>query len=93
MIEIIVSLTLLLSNQGYTSKEINCTMNLVKIESNFHLHSRNSTSGAYGLFQLMNVKTKLSIEQQVARFDRYVKHRYSGSVCKALAHQKLKNWY
>ena len=93
MIEIIVSLTLLLSNQGYTNKEINCTMNLVKIESNFHLHSRNSTSGAYGLFQLMNVKTKLSMKQQVARFDRYVKHRYSGSVCKALGHQKLKHWY
>ena len=93
MIEVIVSLTLLLSGSGYTNKEINCTMNLVKIESNFHLHSKNSKSGAYGLFQLMNVKTKLSIKQQVARFDRYVKHRYSGSVCKALEHQKLNNWY
>jgi uncharacterized protein YdiU (UPF0061 family) len=54
VIEVIVSLTLLLSNQGYTNKEINCTMNLVKVESNFHLHSKNSKSGAYGLFQLMN---------------------------------------
>jgi hypothetical protein len=93
VIEIIVALTLLLSNQGYSTKEINCTMNLVKQESNFHLHSKNSKSGAYGLFQLMNVKTKLSMKQQVARFDRYVKHRYFGSVCKALEHQKLNNWY
>jgi len=93
VIEVIVALTLLLSNQGYSAKEINCTMNLVKQESNFHLHSKNSKSGAYGLFQLMNVKTKLSMNQQVARFDRYVKHRYSGSVCKALEHQRLKNWY
>jgi len=68
-------------------------MNLVKIESNFHLHSKNSQSGAYGLFQLMNVKTKLSMNQQVARFDRYVKHRYSGSVCKALGHQIKSGWY
>jgi len=93
VIEVIVSLTLLLSNQGYTNKEINCTMNLVKAESNFHLHSKNSKSDAYGLFQLMNVKTKLSMNQQVARFNRYVKHRYSGSVCKALEHQKQNNWY
>lgn len=68
-------------------------MNLVKIESNFHLHSKNSKSGAYGLFQLMNVKTKLSLNQQVARFDRYVKYRYSGSVCKALNHQIKYHWY
>jgi hypothetical protein len=93
VIEIIVALTLMLTNQGYSQQEVNCTMNLVKQESNFHLHSKNSKSGAYGLFQLMNVKTKLSMNQQVARFDRYVKHRYSGSVCKALEHQKLNNWY
>lgn len=68
-------------------------MSLVQKESNFNLHSKNSKSGAYGLFQLMNVKTKLSMQQQVDRFDRYIQHRYSGSICKALAHQKLKNWY
>lgn len=93
MIDIIVALTLMLTSQGYSQQEIICTMNLVKIESNFHLHSKNSKSGAYGLFQLMNVKTKLSLNQQVARFDRYVKHRYSGSVCKALNHQLKHNWY
>jgi len=93
VIEIIVSLTLMLSNSGYTEKEIQCTMSLVKQESNFNLHSRNSQSGAYGLFQIMNIKGKMSMKSQVARFDKYIKHRYSGSVCKALAHQKLKNWY
>jgi hypothetical protein len=93
VIEIIVSLTLMLSSIGYTDKEIQCTMSLVKQESNFNLHSRNSKSGAYGLFQIMNIKSNLSIKSQVARFDKYIKHRYSGSVCKALAHQKLKNWY
>ena len=93
MISIIVALTLMLTNQGYSQQEVVCTMNLVQIESNFHLHSKNSKSGAYGLFQLMNVKTKLSLNQQVARFDRYVKHRYSGSVCKALNHQTKYHWY
>ena len=93
MIEVIVALTLLLSNAGYSQQEINCTMNLVKAESNFNLHSRNSSSGAYGLFQIMNIKNKMSINQQFTRFDKYIKHRYSGSVCKALSHQKLKKWY
>lgn len=93
MIEIIVSLTLLLSGTGYTNNEIQCTMSLVKQESNFHLHSRNSKTGAYGLFQIMNIKTNMSMKSQVARFNKYIKARYSGSVCKALAHQQLKNWY
>jgi hypothetical protein len=93
VINIIVALTLMLTNQGYSQQEVVCTMNLIKIESNFHLHSKNSKSGAYGLFQLMNVKTKLSLNQQVARFNRYVEHRYSGSVCKALDHQYKFHWY
>jgi hypothetical protein len=93
VINLIVALTLMLTNQGYSQQEVVCTMNLIKIESNFHLHSKNSKSGAYGLFQLMNVKTKLSLNQQVARFNRYVEHRYSGSVCKALDHQSKFHWY
>jgi hypothetical protein len=93
MISVIVSLTILLSNHGYSQQEIQCAMKLVKAESNFNLHSRNSTSGAYGLFQIMNIKTKLSMKDQVSRFDRYLKSRYSGSACKALDHHKIKNWY
>jgi hypothetical protein len=93
VIEIIVALTLLLSGQGYSQQEVNCAMNLVKAESNFHLHSRNTQSGAYGLFQLMNVKGQLSMKNQVIRFDRYIKSRYDGSICKALLHQKTKRWY
>jgi hypothetical protein len=93
LVEVIVALTLLLSNTGYTQQEIKCTMNLVKAESNFNLHSRNSSSGAYGLFQILNIKKKMSMKQQVVRFDKYVNHRYSGDACKAWSHQKLKKWY
>jgi len=93
VIEIIVALTLLLSGQGYSQQEVNCAMSLVQAESNFHLHSKNTKSGAYGLFQLMNVKGQLSMKNQVIRFDRYIKSRYDGSICKALVHQKTKHWY
>jgi hypothetical protein len=93
LIEVIVALTLLLSNQGYSQQEIQCAMNLVKAESNFNLHSINTSSGAYGLFQLMNVKTKLTMKSQVTRFDRYIKSRYNGSICSALNHHNKTGWY
>lgn len=93
MISVIVTLTLLLSNLGYTEKEIQCTMQLVQKESNFNLHSRNKTSGAYGLFQIMNIKGTLTLPAQVARFDKYLKKRYNGSSCQAWQHFQLKNWY
>ena len=93
MISIIVTLTLLLSNTGYTEKEIQCTMNLVQKESNFNLHSRNKTSGAYGLFQILNIKGQLSLPRQVERFDKYIKKRYNGDTCQAWKHFQIKNWY
>lgn len=93
VLEIIVSLTLLLSQAGYTEKDIQCTMSLVQRESNFNLHSRNSTTGAYGLFQIMRINKHLSLKEQVKRFDRYIQHRYQGSPCLALKHFKTKNWY
>jgi len=93
MISVIVTLTLLLSNLGYTEKEIQCTMQLVQKESNFNLHSRNNKSGAYGLFQIMNIKGTLTMPRQVERFDKYLKKRYNGNPCQAWDHFKLKNWY
>ena len=93
MLEVIVALTLMLTNAGVSQKEVVCTLELVKIESNYNLHSTNSSSGAYGLFQLMGVDKKLSMKQQVVRFDRYLKHRYKNNSCVALGHLRSKNWY
>jgi len=95
VLEVIVSLVLLLNSAGYTEKDIQCTISLVKRESNFNLHSRNSKTGAYGLFQLMRIdkQTYLPIEEQVERFDRYIKHRYKGRPCNAYSHFMLKKWY
>lgn len=93
VIDIIVALTLLLNSAGYSEKDIQCTMALVQKESNFHIHSRNSTTGAYGLFQIMRITKNLSLKEQVRRFDSYIKHRYQGSPCLALKHFKAKNWY
>lgn len=93
MLEVIVALTLLLTNAGESQKEVVCTLELVKRESNYNLHSTNSTSGAYGLFQLMRVDRKLSMQQQVDRYQRYIKHRYSGNSCLALSKAKRVGWY
>lgn len=88
-----MALTLMLTNAGMSQKEVVCTLELVKIESNYHLHSTNSSSGAYGLFQLMRIDKKLSMKEQVVRFDRYLKHRYKDNSCLALSHLRSKNWY
>ena len=95
MLETLVSLILLLNSAGYSEKDIKCTVSLVQKESNFNLHSRNRKTGAYGLFQIMNIHKKafLPIEEQVKRFDRYIKHRYEGRPCNAYKHFMLKNWY
>lgn len=88
-----MALTLMLTNAGESQKEVVCTLELVKRESNYNLHSTNSTSGAYGLFQLMRVDRKLSMQQQVDRYQRYIKHRYSGNSCLALSKAKRVGWY
>jgi hypothetical protein len=93
LLEVIVALTLMLTNAGESQKEVVCTLELVKRESNYNLHSTNSTSGAYGLFQLMRVDRKLSMQQQVDRYQRYIKHRYSGNSCLALSKAKRVGWY
>ena len=93
MLEVIVALTLLFTNAGMNQKEVVCSLELVRIESNYHIDSTNSSSGAYGLFQLMRIDKKLSMKQQVERFDRYIKHRYKGNTCLALGHLRSKQCY
>lgn len=93
MIEVIVALTILLSNKGYTQPDINCAIHLVKAESDFRVHIRNPKSNAYGLFQILNITKNLTIKDQVERFDRYIKSRYEGNICKAYIHQKKHKWY
>lgn len=88
-----MALTLLLTNAGESQKEVVCSLEIVRIESNYHLHSINTKSGAYGLFQLMGIAKKLSIKEQVDRYNRYLKRRYSDNACIALKHLKQSNWY
>jgi hypothetical protein len=93
LFSVVVALTLLLSGNGYSQSQIVCSLDLVKRESNFNLHSRNTSSGAYGLFQLMRIDKKLSMQQQVDRYDKYIKHRYENDACLALQHAKKFGWY
>ena len=85
----------MLSDLGYSKAEITCTMNLVQRESNFRIDARNKTSGAYGLFQFMNIKKKqtLTMQEQVIRYDRYLKKRYKSNACLAYKHALINGWY
>jgi hypothetical protein len=85
----------MLSDLGYSKAEITCTMNLVQRESNFRIDARNKTSGAYGLFQFMNIEKNktLTMKEQVIRYDRYLKTRYKSDACLAYKHALLKGWY
>lgn len=93
MISVIISLAILLSQAGYSEAQILCTANLVQKESNYNLHSRNSKTGAYGLFQLMRVDKKLTLKQQTDRYIKYINHRYKGDACLAWKHFQKNNWY
>ena len=88
-----MALTLLLTNAGESQKEVVCSLEIVRIESNYHLHSINTKSGAYGLFQLMGINKKLSMKEQVDRYKRYIKRRYADNACIAMKHLQTNNWY
>lgn len=78
--------------------EAECALKIAWRESRYQLHVRNSTSGAYGVFQLMQVDKRLSLQKQIDRATKYVVHRYGGqdhsaAWCKAWSQWQAKGWY
>jgi len=78
--------------------EATCALKIAWRESRYQLHVRNSTSGAYGVFQLMQVDKRLSLQKQIDRATKYVVHRYGGqdhsaAWCKAWSQWQAKGWY
>jgi hypothetical protein len=78
--------------------EAECALKIAWRESRYQLHVRNSTTGAYGLFQLMQVDKQMNLKKQIDRATKYVEHRYGSpdrrnSWCKAWSSWQTKGWY
>lgn len=78
--------------------EATCALQIAYAESRYQLHVRNKTSGAYGVFQLMQVERNLTLREQLHRATKYVEHRYGvpdkrHAWCNALSARHTKGWY
>ena len=78
--------------------EAHCALKIAWRESRYQLHVRNKTSGAYGLFQLMQVDKRMNLRKQIHQATKYVEHRYGSAGkrrawCRAWSEWQAKGWY
>ena len=75
-----------------TLEEAQCWVELIWRESRFDPKARNGSH--YGLAQMRSTWYRdLKPRQQVRAHMNYLDHRYNGSACKALKHNKTKGWH
>ena len=75
-----------------TLHEAQCWVELIWRESRFDPKAKNGSH--YGLAQMRSTWYRdLTPRQQVRAHMHYLDHRYSGSACKALDHNKTKGWH
>ena len=75
-----------------TLEEAQCWVELIWRESRFDPKARNGSH--YGLAQMRSTWYRdLKPRQQVRAHMNYLDHRYNGSACKALHHNKTKGWH
>ena len=77
---------------NYNFEQFYCLDEIIYKESRWNYKAKSKTSSASGLFQVLNSKEKDPIKQ-IDEGLKYIKHRYNGCACTALAHHKLKGWY
>ena len=77
---------------NYNFEQFYCLDEIIYKESRWNPKAKNKKSSASGLFQVLNSKEKDPIKQ-IDEGLKYIKHRYNGCACTALAHHKLKGWY
>jgi hypothetical protein len=75
----------------YDFKEFYCVSDLWYLESRWNYKAKNPKSSAYGIPQLLNLKSKDPI-YQIDQGLKYIKHRHQ-TACNALAFHKKKGWY
>jgi hypothetical protein len=76
-------------NNNFT--EFYCLSDLWYKESRWNYKAKNPKSSAYGIPQLLNLKSKDPI-YQIDQGLKYIKHRHQ-TACNALAFHKKKGWY
>ena len=75
-----------------TLEEAQCWVELIWRESRFDPKARNGSH--YGLAQMRSTWYRdLKPRQQVRAHMNYLDHRYNGSACEALHHNKTKGWH
>ena len=80
------------SRAGWGPRQWNCLSKIIYRESRWNPHSKNKTSSAYGLFQILKLPVGTPVREQTERGIRYIKSRY-GDPCTALNHHDRYNWY
>jgi len=76
-------------NNNFT--EFYCLSDLWYKESRWNYKAKNPKSSAYGIPQLLNLKSKDPI-YQIDQGLKYIKHRHK-TACNALAFHRKKGWY
>ena len=91
---------LCINTYGWSENDVNCVFNIVEKESGWNIKAKNSSSGAYGLFQSLPA-SKMASEgndyltngkTQIRWGLKYIKERY-GTPSNAWAHSQQKGWY
>ena len=73
-------------------KQFECYNWLIHKESSWNPKARNGSH--YGLGQMRSTWYRdLSPKQQIRAHIRYLKHRYDGCACEALAHLERRGWH
>jgi hypothetical protein len=75
----------------YDFKEFYCVSDLWYKESRWNYKAKNPKSSAYGIPQLLNLKSKDPM-YQIDQGLKYIKHRHQ-TACNALAFHRKKGWY
>lgn len=80
------------SRVGWVDDEWRCLDTIIWLESKWDPKAANHASTARGLFQRLNERPNLPVEDQARLGLKYVKERY-GSPCKALTFHVLHGYY
>ena len=75
-----------------SDREYRCLVELWDRESHWNYKAHNTKSSAYGIPQLLHMKTT-NPYRQIELGYKYITKRYKGSACKALAHHKRVGHY
>ena len=91
---------LCINTYGWSENDVNCVFNIVEKESSWNIKAKNSSSGAYGLFQSLPASKMASEgndyltngETQIKWGLQYIKERY-GTPSNAWAFWQKHKWY